>query len=73
MGGAYLSASEGGIAPEGSELFARGSELPVGVQTEWRANDVVEVGWMVGSNHCGGYLYSLAKGREKALAAKAKE
>ena len=57
MGGAYLSTEEGGIAPEGSVLFARGSELPVGVRTEWRMGDVVEVGWMVGSNHGGGYLY----------------
>ena len=34
MGGAYLSAAEGGMAPEGSSLFARGSELPVTVRTE---------------------------------------
>jgi hypothetical protein len=64
MGGAYTATAEGGIAPEGSALFARGSELPVGVRTEWRANDVVEVGWMVGSNHGGGYLYSLCPAGE---------
>ena len=59
MGGAYMSVQEGGIAPEGSKLYVRGSELPVGVRTEWRAGDVVEVGWMPGANHGGGYLYSL--------------
>lgn len=43
---------EGGIAPEGSKLFARGSELPVSkVRTRWYAGAVAEVGWMVGSNH----------------------
>ena len=64
MGGAYTSEAEGGIAPEGSALFARGSELPVSVRTEWRAGAVVEVGWMVGSNHGGGYLYSLCPAGE---------
>jgi len=64
MGGAYMVTSEGGIAPDGSGLFARGSELPVTVRTEWRADDVVEVGWMVGSNHGGGYSYSLCPAAE---------
>ena len=64
MGGAYLSAAEGGVAPQGSKLFARGSELPVGKRTEWIADDVVEVGWMVGANHGGGYLYSLCPAGE---------
>ena len=64
MGGAYFLEKEGGIAPEGSKLFARGSDLPVGVRTEWVANDVVEVGWMVGTNHGGGYLYSLCPANE---------
>jgi len=59
MGGAYMVRKEGGIAPEGSKLFTRGSELPVGVRTKWRAGDVVEVGFMLGTNHGGGYLYSL--------------
>jgi hypothetical protein len=59
MGGAYLAPQSEQIAPEGSKAFARGSELPVGVRTEWSAGDVVEVGWMLGSNHGGGYLYSL--------------
>jgi hypothetical protein len=57
MGGAYISPAEGGIAPEGSKLFDRGSELPVTVRTEFYANAVVEFSWMVGSNHGGGYLY----------------
>jgi len=64
MGGAYILAEEGGIAPQGSSLFARGSALPVGVRTKWAARDVVEVGWMVGSNHGGGYLYSLCPSGE---------
>lgn len=64
MGGAYLRATEGGIAPQGSTLFARGSELPVGPRTNWTAGHVVEVGWMVGSNHGGGYLYSLCPAGE---------
>ena len=64
MGGAYILAKEGGIAPQGSSLFARGSALPVGVRTKWAARDVVEVGWMVGSNHGGGYLYSLCPSGE---------
>lgn len=50
---------ERGIAPEGSYLFAGGSELPVGVRTTWHALDVVEVGSMVSSNPGGGYSYSL--------------
>ena len=40
MGGAYMSEAEGGLSPEGSELFARGSELPVGARTSWRAGQV---------------------------------
>jgi hypothetical protein len=64
MGGAYLSPKEGGIAPEGSKLMARGSELPVGVRTEWYAGAVAEVSWMLGSNHGGGYLYSLCPAGE---------
>ena len=50
MGGAYILPSEGGVAPEGSRLFDRGSELPVGKRAAWRAGEAVEVGWMVGSN-----------------------
>jgi hypothetical protein len=29
------------------------------VSTEWRAGTAVEVGWMVGANHGGGYVYSV--------------
>ena len=64
MGGAYMVTKEGGIAPEGSSLFARGSELPVSVRTTWRAEDVVEVAFMIGSNHGGGYSYSLCPSDE---------
>lgn len=64
MGGAYISPEEGGIAPEGSKLFDRGSELPVTVRTEFYANAVAEFSWMVGSNHGGGYLYSLCPSTE---------
>ena len=59
VGGAYLEPEEGGIAPQGSKLFARGSELPVGVRTEWKKGSVEEAAFMLGSNHGGGYLYSL--------------
>ena len=64
MGGAYLSPDEGGIAPQGSKLFARGSELPVGVRTEWKKGSVEEAAFMLGSNHGGGYLYSLCPANE---------
>ena len=64
MAGAYLSPASERMAPEGSKPFVRGSELPVGVRTEWRAGNVVEVGWMLGSNHGGGYLYSLCPAGE---------
>lgn len=64
IGGAYLLASEGGVAPQGSKLFARGSELPVGSRAEWIASSTVEVGWMVGTNHGGGYIYSLCPAGE---------
>lgn len=64
VGGAYLPPSAEAKEPEGSKLFARGSELPVTVRTNWTVGDVVEVGWMVGSNHGGGYLYSLCPSNE---------
>jgi hypothetical protein len=65
MGGAYTLQSEGGVAPQGSKLFDRGSELPVQKErAAWRAGEAVEVGWMVGSNHGGGYLYSLCPAGE---------
>ena len=55
----------GGETPLGSKQFDRGSQLPkLGVVTEWLAGDVVEVGWMLGSNHGGGYLYSLCPANE---------
>ena len=43
----------------------RGSQLPkLGVDTEWASGGVVEVGWMVGSNHGGGYVYNLCPSNE---------
>jgi len=64
MAGAYMAPTGERNAPEGSEPFVRGSELPVTVKTEWRAGRTVEVGWMLGSNHGGGYLYSLCPAAE---------
>ena len=51
----------GGETPAGAKQGALGSELPPlqGERTEWLAGDTVEVGWMVGANHGGGYLYSV--------------
>jgi len=38
----------------------RGSLLPkLDVVTKWQSGQPAEVGWMVGSNHGGGYVYSL--------------
>jgi hypothetical protein len=69
MGGAYIgipasdpfpgSRDQGGMAPEGSKKFARGSELPVGVRTVWRAGGVAEVSWMVGSNRAPAFAPTL--------------
>ena len=50
----------GGETPLGAKQFAPGSALPkLNITTEWVAGSVVEAGWMIGSNHGGGYLYSL--------------
>lgn len=68
MAGGYTKPTgAGGQTPVGSHQFARGSELPKldNVKTEWLAGDVVEVGWMVGANHGGGYIYSLCPASEE--------
>ena len=60
--GAYrVTRGGGGQTPNGSPQFFPGSKLPKleGVHTEWLAGDAVEVGWMVGANHGGGYVYSV--------------
>jgi hypothetical protein len=66
MGGAYMVEKDGGVIPAGqSRLFTRGSDLPVSPRVSWRAGEAVEVAWMVGSNHGGGYLYSLCPAGER--------
>jgi len=61
-GGYAVSQGGGGEKPAGAKRQGElGSSLPPleGVRTEWLANDTVEVGWMVGANHGGGYQYSV--------------
>jgi len=60
-GGYRTETDGGGQTPSGSPQFFPGSKLPKldGVHTEWLAGDAVEVGWMVGVNHGGGYQYSV--------------
>lgn len=55
----------GGETPDGAHQGDRGSKLPPlpGVHTQWTAGAVEQVGWMVGANHGGGYLYSVRRGR----------
>jgi len=60
--GAYIhEAGGGGETPIGSPQCFPGSKLPklANVTTEWLAGGDVEVGWMVGANHGGGYVYSV--------------
>lgn len=66
MAGGYKTAQGGGgQTPDGAQQFDRGSKLPkLGVKTEWLAGDAVEVGWMLGANHGGGYVYSLCPASE---------
>lgn len=62
VAGAYLIGDE---VPPGSQRGALGSKLPkLGVKTEWTAGGVAEAGWMVGTNHGGGYVYSLCPANE---------
>eukprot|EP00040_Diaphanoeca_grandis_P033904 m.208537 g.208537 ORF g.208537 m.208537 type:complete len:374 (+) comp33010_c0_seq1:86-1207(+) len=62
IAGGYLQEQGGGgETPTGAKQGDKGSNLPPlkGVHTEWTAGGTTEVGWMVGANHGGGYLYSL--------------
>lgn len=60
VAGAYKeSTGGGGQTPIGAKQGDKGSELPVGVVTNWKAGGVEEVGFMLGANHGGGYLYSV--------------
>ena len=63
--GANTAQSGGGETPIGSNQFDRGSLLPkLDVVTTWHSGEAEEVGWMVGSNHGGGYVYSLCPANE---------
>eukprot|EP01046_Picozoa_sp_COSAG06_P039965 COSAG06_NODE_4785_length_3955_cov_1.505446_3_plen_290_part_00 len=60
--GANTAVSGGGETPIGAKRMDRGSLLPkLDVVTKWQRGQAVEVGWMVGSNHGGGYVYSLCR------------
>eukprot|EP01051_Picozoa_sp_SAG22_P001609 SAG22_NODE_65_length_23128_cov_51.766609_4_plen_254_part_00 len=60
VAGAYkLPVGGGGQTPIGAKQGDKGSGLPVGVVTDWKAGAVEEVGFMLGANHGGGYLYSV--------------
>ena len=64
-GGYKKETSGGGETPPGAKHFDRGSKLPkLGVKTKWKAGDVAEVGSMIGTNHGGGYVYSLCPANE---------
>jgi hypothetical protein len=66
--GANTAESGGGETPIGAKQFDRGSLLPKlpapNSSTTWHRGQPAEVGWMVGSNHGGGYLYSLCPANE---------
>jgi len=64
VAGAYKK--KGDPVPPGSKLGDLGSKLPKlkGVKTEWTAGGVAEVGSMMGTNHGGGYVYSLCPAGE---------
>lgn len=61
VAGGYLDHSGGTPPPIGSKRGALGSELPPlkGVKTTWFSGHAEEVGFMLGANHGGGYLYSM--------------
>ena len=53
------------MAPMGAKQFDRGSLLPkLDVVTKWQSGQPTEVAWMVGTNHGGGYVYSLCPANE---------
>eukprot|EP01047_Picozoa_sp_COSAG01_P013578 COSAG01_NODE_641_length_14573_cov_17.634637_11_plen_239_part_00 len=63
VAGAYRhSAGPAGDRPPGAKQQGDpGSLLPplAGVKTEWNSGGIATVGYMLGANHGGGYLYSL--------------
>lgn len=55
-------AGNGGDAPPGYNLGAKGTEMrdgAVGIHRTWVAGDVAEVSWAIIANHGGGYQYRL--------------
>ena len=66
-GGYVQPRGGGGETPVGSKQGDPGSKLPPlkGVTTQWLAGDSVEVGWMVGANHGGGYYFSVCPKEEE--------
>ena len=55
--GANTAQSGGGVTPIGAKQFDRGSLLPkLDVVTTWQSGQKAEVGFMLGSNHGGGYV-----------------
>jgi hypothetical protein len=63
--GANTAQSGGGETPIGAKQFDRGSLLPkLNVSTQWKRGSAASVAWMIGSNHGGGYAYSLCRSNE---------
>jgi hypothetical protein len=60
-GGYKTTTGGGGETPLGAHQGDLGSHLKPqpNVHTEWQAGGVAEVGFMLGANHGGGYLYSV--------------
>jgi hypothetical protein len=58
-GGYHETRGGGGQTPFGAHQGDLGSKLPPleGVHTEWKAGGIADVGFMLGANHGGGYLY----------------
>ena len=54
----------GGYPPIGVQQGAKGSELPPGPRTVWKAGGTAEVSWSIHSNHGGGYLFRLCPASE---------
>ena len=63
--GANHGQSGGGETPYYAKQFDRGSLLPkLDAVTMWHSGQPAEVGFMLGSNHGGGYTYSLCPANE---------
>ena len=59
-GGYTHETGGGGETPPGAKQGDKGSLLPpTASRMVWQSGKPVEVGWMVGANHGGGYHYSL--------------